>query len=326
MSLHGVGSPQFPTGSFVSSSDPHFRHRGDKLFWLDSQTVATTFFRRYSGSGGNAGVEVRAAVFGIADKRISTHDWVSRPDKPPSLGGGVGFFEMSYHDHIDLLRPDFTLTRSIAVSVSTSRSWPDITWSTSVNSFAVGDGGKVSLYEGGSSSSVESWVVPKGAWIAAVREHSILFNNRSAASCGVIVLYAGSRSPWNLDDPADKSAPCTRGKGLISEDAVLVDESQSNVMKVIHRSGAVDSLTEPGELLGVSSSGRIALKSFRPNPIAERLDMDFGGQKTFTVYDPLTKTTLFHKRVNGQGGAALSPDGHHIAIIENSDLLVYEIP
>jgi hypothetical protein len=324
MSLHGVGSPQFPTGFFLSSSDPHFRHSGDTLFWLDSQTVATTFFRRFSGSGRNAGIEFSAAVVGITDKRISTHDWISMPDKRFSLGGGVGFFEMRYHDHIDLLHPDFALARSFPISGSTFPSRSDITWSKSGNSFAVDDGSKVSLYVGGSSTSAGSWVVPTGTSIADVREHSLLFNNGSRGSCGVIVVYAGSRPPWNLNGTADKSAGCARGKGLLSEDAALVEEYPS--MKVIYRNGSMDIIPEPGQLRGIASSGRIALESFRPNAIARRLDMDFGGQKTFAVYDPATKTTLFRKKVNGQGGAALSPDGHHVAIIENSDLLVYEIP
>ena len=55
---------------------------------------------------------------------------------------------------------------------------------------------------------------------------------------------------------------------------------------------------------------------FHPNPLASALDMDFGGQKEITVYDPSTKTNVLRTKITGQAGASLSPDGHHLAVID----------
>jgi hypothetical protein len=76
----------------------------------------------------------------------------------------------------------------------------------------------------------------------------------------------------------------------------------------------------------MAGAGRIALQVFRANPLADVLDMDFGGRKVVAVYDSTTKRTLFRRTINGQAGAALSPDGHHLAVVEDDNLLIYDLP
>jgi hypothetical protein len=54
--------------------------------------------------------------------------------------------------------------------------------------------------------------------------------------------------------------------------------------------------------------------------------MDFGGQKEITVYDPSAKTNVLRTKISGQAGASLSPDGHHLAVIDAHKLLIYSLP
>jgi len=38
------------------------------------------------------------------------------------------------------------------------------------------------------------------------------------------------------------------------------------------------------------------------------------------------RKVVFRKTIGGQSGAALSPDGHHLAVVESGNLYIYDLP
>lgn len=323
VSLKHIGRPEFPTGYWFTASDPHFRHSQDRIFWLSSRKIATTFFNGYCcGAGQNASTRFRAAVFDLADNKISTHDWISRPDDPFYVGGQLNLLWVRYRNRLVLLRPDYTIVRQFPLSSSTH-----LEWSKSGNSFGLEESGKLSIYHQSWSSPSAILDIPETASVVDVHGDSALLTSKPGRPCNIQVIAPGGISPWNLDvPPPNIYGNCYWGIGLLSESAVLVEHFQPEALQIFYRNGRTTNLKQTGELSGIANSGRIGIQAFYPNPIATFLDMDFGGHKVITVYETSTMKILFHKLVDAQGDAVLSPDGHHLAIIEKNVLLIYQIP
>lgn len=321
VSLRSTGSPQFPGSYWMGDSDPHFRHHLDTLFWLSPENVATTFFKGFCcRSGDDRGLKYGAAVFDISGKRITTHDWTSMPDAPFGVEGVGGAFWLRYPDHIDVLDRDFMVTGQIPLHKSTH-----LTRSKRGSWIAVKEEEELSIYRVGETSAAANLVLPLETWVVDINSHAVLLNSRSYKSCYVAVWQTGGGPSWMLDS----SAPvyrCTSGEGLLSDDAVLIKRYQPDRLEIVHRDGSVEAVPGQGNLLGIAASGRIALQTIHPSHLAEFLDMDFGGQKEITVYDPSKKIIIFRKTIGGQAGAALAPDGNHLAIIDGSSLLIYSLP
>jgi hypothetical protein len=322
-SLRGVGSPQFPTGYWVSDSDPHFLHSQDMLFWLGSDNLATTFFKGFCCRSGNQrGLKYGAVVFDTSGKKITTHEWTSMPDSPFSVGGIVGAFWLRYDDHIEVLDKDFTVTGQMALPKGVYQ-----TMSKGVTWIGAKEGTKLSIYKPAGTFATASLVLPSETRVADVNGQVVLLNGTSHKSCYIGVWQMGAGALWTLNTSApDICGRCTSGEGLLSEDAVLIRPYGSLSHEIVHRDGSVETISEVGELLEIAVSGRISFQLFHPNQLAMALDMDFGGQKEITVYDPSKKSIIFRKTIGGQSGAALAPDGNHLAIIEGSSLLIYSLP
>jgi hypothetical protein len=325
VSLRDTGSPQFPTGFWISKSDPHFRHSRDKLFWLSADEVATTFFKEYCcRSGGETGVRYVAAIFDIRGSKVATHDWTSMPNDPVSVGGGRGFFWVRSKDHLDALKTDFSMAMRIPL---VNKAFP--VFSRNGNWTAVRDGSKLSMYTLGGPSTPVSVELPEGAQVADVYGGAALLNG-PYTSCYVKVWQAGGVPVWDVGkgDAFAQHVPrrCNSGEALLSEDVVLIKSGLTDGLEIVHRDGAVETIPEKGKLTGIAASGRFMLQTFHPSQLAEALDMYFGGQKEIAVYDSSSKTTIFRKMIGGQAGAALAPDGRHLAIIEGSRLLIYSLP
>jgi hypothetical protein len=325
VSLRGTGSPQFPTGFWVSNSDPHFRHSRDQLFWLSTDEVATTFFKEYCcRSGGNTGVRYSAAIFDIQGNKLAMHDWTSMPDDPVSVGGGRGFFWVRSKDYLDALKTGFNVAARIPLA---DKAVP--VFSRNGNWIAVRDGSKLSIYTLGGPSTPVSVELPEGALVADIYGDTALLNG-PRTSCYVKVWQAGRGLVWAVDkgDASAQHVPgrCNSGEALLSEDEVLIKSGLTDGLEIVHRDDTVETIPENGKLTGMTASGRFMFETFHPNELAEKLDMDFGGQKEIVVYDSPSKTVIFRKMMGGQAGAALAPDGHHLAIIEGSNLLIYSLP
>jgi hypothetical protein len=323
ISLRHLGSPQFPTGFWMSESDPHFRHRGDTLFWLSADKVATTFFKEYCcRSGHDHGERYAAAVFDLTGKPIATHQWTSMPDAPLHVGGTVGGFWVKYTDRVDILSDDFATVGHIPLIKSSK-----LIWSKSGLGVALHEETTISLYRLADLADVTRVAAPVGTRVIDVHGDSVLLNSLLARPCYVGVVQANSEHSWNVSSLTNEtSTGCASGLALVSMDAVLVSGPGRSSRTVAHRNGTVEPIPVEGTLLGIANSGRMAFQSFRPNPLAEKLDLDFGGQKEVVVYDPLTKVTVFRTSIGGQSGAALSPDGRHLAVIDGHDLLIYTMP
>jgi hypothetical protein len=179
VSLHNTGAPQFPNGYWASNSDSHFRHRRDKLFWLNSENIAMTFFKGFCcRSGDDEGVRYGAAVFDTGGKKIRTHDWTSMPDAPFGVEGADGSFWLRYNDHIDVLNGDFTVTGQIPLPV---RIYP--TQSQNGDWITVNDGGKLSIYRVGETSPTATLVLPPNTSVVDVNNHAVLVNGKLCNSC-----------------------------------------------------------------------------------------------------------------------------------------------
>jgi hypothetical protein len=124
----------------------------------------------------------------------------------------------------------------------------------------------------------------------------------------------------------DASKRCEKAEALISDEAILVTDYDAGHLEIVYRDGSIEVVSALGKVIGVADSGRIAVQTSRPSRLAEELDMDFGGQKGISVYDPSTKEVIFHKTIDGQAGAALAPDGRHLVIVEGKSLLIYSLP
>ncbi len=332
VSLRDIGSPQFPTGFWVSKSDPHFRHHLDNLFWLSSDKVGMSFFEEYCcRTGGKSGVKYVSAVFNTSGNNISKHEWISTPDDPFYVGGAPGFFLAQYRDRVLFFKSDFTLARQISTPKGSH-----LIWSKRGNSLGVQDGTSLSLYETENLTKAGSIALPPNATAVDVYGDAALVNSSNAKTCYVGILQAAGHLSWTVNNLAEQvPGSCAHGIGLLSADAVLVTQPQRNEvplggvsfrLQVVHFDGAVEPITVPGRLLGIADSGRMAFQSFYPSPLAQKLDMDFGSHKEVTVYDPSTKTTVFRTKIGGQAGAALAPDGQHVAVIEGHNLLIYALP
>lgn len=324
VSLRSIGSPQFPTGYHLSDSDPHFRHSGDKLFWLNSDSVAITFFKEFCcPSGGHSGIKHGAAVFDTSGNAVGTHDLVSLPDTPFLLEGGVGSFLLIYDSHIDALKSNFDKLGRITVSHFIS---PRL--STDGSQIAVSDRGKLSVYGTADLISKATLTLPSGTEVADMNDHAVLLNAKSKSACDIVVWQTGGGASWKVSFRPDEYGGCSTGygEGLLSDDAIVIRKGNPNTREIVSRNGHVETISEEGDLLGTASSGRFALQRFFPSAFADALDMDFGGKRAITVYDPSQKRLIFRKKFGGQTAAALAPDGHHLAVIEGNNLLIYPLP
>lgn len=88
----------------------------------------------------------------------------------------------------------------------------------------------------------------------------------------------------------------------------------------------MEPIPDAGHLIGIAASGRLALESTRSSGLADALDMDFGGRRTLVVYDPSTRAVCFRETSGAKGGAPLSPDGLHVAIVDGGSLFIYSLP
>jgi hypothetical protein len=322
-SLWGTGGPQFPTGYWFSDSDPHFRHRFDRLFWLDTTHVASSFFRGFCcRTGDGRGVKYRAVIFDSNGTRIATHDWTATPNAPFSVLGMAGSFWLRYEDHIEALKDDFTVAGQIPLGVD---SLPR--WSNTDDWVAVIKDANVSIYHKGMTSASSSVLLPARTRLVDLNDHAMLVSSASSKSCYTAVFPIAGGPIWTLDNsPASESTECEEGQALISEDAVLVSNYRAERLEIVHRGGSAEVVSGLGHLIGLAKSGRLAVQTFQPSRLAQALDMDFGGQKDVSVYDRVKRNVIFHKTIGGQAGAALAPDGHHLAIIEGKSLLIYSVP
>lgn len=323
ISLRGIGNPQFPTGYWISNSDPHFRHSNDKLFWLSANKVATTFFKEFCCRSGHvSGVKYGAVIFDTAGTRIAAHEWISMPDDPFYVGGGDGFFWARYGDRLEILKTDFTEGARIPLPTGTS-----LIWSSNGSSFALQKDSKLSIYEIGDSSPKLSVILPNKTRVVDVYGHTVLLNG-SRNNCLVGVWQFENNPPPKGDVPVTdvSGRRCPLGMEMLSEDTALIKNYQPYGLEIVHPDGTKDAVSDEGEVLEISRSGRIALQTFHPSHLADVLDMDFGGQKEIAIYDSSTKNAIFRKTIGGQAGAALAPDGRHLAIIEGRKLLIFTIP
>jgi len=322
VSLSHLGSPQFPPGFWVSNADPHFRHRSDALFWLSTDKVATTFFKEYCcGSGRNSGVRYAAAVFDLTGKTIATHEWTSMPDAPFYVGGTVGAVWVRHKDQVDVLGNDFGVVGEIPLPEQSK-----LIWSKSGHGVAVQAGSTILFYDIANLSAVIRTAVPAETWAADVYGGTVLLHSRTKP-CHTGILQANDEHSWNVNPGAD-NAPgrCASGLALLSSNATLVSGRSSDTQDIVHRDGTVETIAAPGKLITIADSGRLAFQSFYPNPLAKKLDLDFGGHKEISIYDPSSKATVFRIKIGGQSGAALSPNGHHLAVIDGHQLLIYTMP
>jgi len=342
VSLRSTGAPQFPTGYWLSDSDPHFRHSMDKVFWVNSENVAMTFFKEFCcQSGSGRGVVNGAAVFDASGKKVATHQWTSTPGAHFFAEGGAGFFWLQYDDHIDLLKPDFTVAGQIPLPKTTSPALQATLHTFLIPSksgkwIALDEAGKLTIYAAGESSPTASFTIPVETWVADFTNHAVLLKSKARESCslGVWPIDGTRGTGWYVQDPASNPhSECLRGLGLISDDAALVEGNSvplgSDVelkSEIVHRGGSAEPIPTPGEVLGIAASDRIAFQTFHPSGLAKFLDTDFGGHKEFTVYDTSKKTVIFHKTMGGQAGAAIALDGRHFAIVEGNSLLIYSFP
>ena len=322
VSLRRIGSPQFPTGFFVSNADPHFRHRVDTLFWLSADKVATTFFKEYCcRSGASSGVRYVAAVFNVTGKTIATHEWTSMPDAPFRVGGSVGAFWVKYSDRVDVLSDDFTAVGQIPLVKPSN-----LIWSKSGRGAAVQEGTTILLYNLANPVAVSRVAAPMDTKVVDILGDVVLLDSRPTKPCYVAIVQASNEHSWNVSSVTDDaSGRCASGSALLSADAVLVTGPGRNTRRIAHRDGTVEPLAVQGLLLGMADSGRMAFQTFYPSPLARKLDLDFGGHKEVIVYDPSTKATVFKTKIGGQAGAALSPDGQHLAVIDGHELLIYTL-
>jgi len=320
VSLRSIGSPQFPTGFWLSKDDPHFRHRRDTLFWLSGDKVATTFFKEYCcGPKASTGVRYAAAVFNVAGKMIATHEWTSLPDAPLYVGGTVGGFWVRYKERVDVLSDDFSVVGQISLPEPS-----DLIWSKAGHGAAVQAGTTISLYDIANLPAVVRVAVSVDTRAVDVYGNTLLLRSVPTKPCAADILQANSEHSWNVGSGIAPSR-CISGLALLSDSAVLVSGPSRGVWKIAHRDGTLETLPVQGNLLSVADSGHLAFESFHPNPLAEKLDMDFGGHKEVVVYDPSTKTTVFRTKIGGQSGAALSPDGHRLAVIDGHELVIYAL-
>jgi len=332
VSLRDIGGPQFPTGFWLSKSDPHFRHHLDNLFWLSSDKVAMTFFKEYCcRTGGKSGVKFVSAVFDTSGNNISNHEWISMPDDPFKVGGVARFFLAQYRDRVVFVRGDFTVAGQIPIPKGSR-----LIWSKRSDSVAVQDGRSLLLYETEGLTQAESIDLPPDTRPVDLYGHAALVNSSTPKVCYVGILQPGVARSWALSTAAQQvSGKCASGVGLISADAVLITQPKRNgapspgvssTVKIVHFDGSEETIPTLGRPIGIADSGRIAFQVFYPSSLARTLDMDFGGHKEFAIYDPSTKATVFRKKFGGQAGAALAADGRHVAVIDGNNLLIYALP
>jgi hypothetical protein len=329
ISLKRIGQPQFPTGFWASMADPHFRHATDMLFWLSPDAVATTFFKEYCcESSGKSGARYGAAVFDLTGKLVAKHEWTSMSDAPFHIGGAVGAFWVRYSGKIELLRADFTVGGQIPLQKGST-----VVWSKSGHGMAVQDGTVLSIYDFPNGTAAIPVTIPAGTRAADVNGHVALLNSApNANSCTVAVIETSVQLSWVPVSNAEKVGNwCPSGLGLLAADVVLVSEPRLSpglefATKIARRDGTIDEIDSKGRLLEIAESGRLAFQSFDPNPFAQALDMDFGGHKIFTVYDSARKAAIFKTKKGGQAGTSLSPDGHHLALVDGDKLLIYSLP
>jgi hypothetical protein len=323
ISLRQIGNPQFPTGFWVSNDDPHFRHRSDALFWLSTDKVATIFFKEYCcGSGASTGSKYAAAVFDLKGNTIATHEWTSTPDAPFYVGGIVGAFWVRYKDRVDVLSNDFSVAGQIPLPKPSA-----LIWSKSGHGAAVQTDSTISVYDMVNLPAVLRTAVPADTRAIDVYATTVLLRSPPTKPCYVGVMQANDEHSWNIGSGIEDAASrCVSALALLSDSAVLIAGPKRNFLKIVFRSGTVETINAQGRLLGTADSDRLALEIFHPNPFAEKLDMDFGGHKEISVYDPSRKATVFRVKIGGQSGAALSPDGHHLAVIDGHELRIYALP
>jgi hypothetical protein len=322
VSLEHVGNPQFPTGFWLSNSDPHFGHRSDALFWLGSDKVATTFFKEYCcRSGRNSGARYAAAIFDLNRKTIATHEWTSTPDARFYVGGTVGAVWVRHKDRVDVLSSDFGVVGEIPLPEKSQ-----LICSKSGHGVAVQAGPTILFYDLANLSAVIRTTVPADTWAADVYGGTILLHSQTKR-CYTSILRGNDEQSWNINSGTENaSGKCASGLGLLSFNATLVSGRSPDTRDIVHRDGTVETIAAQGGLLGIADSGRLMFESFYPNPLAKKLDLDFGGHKEISIYDPSSKATVFRKKFGGQSGAALSPDGHHLAVIDGHQLLIYTVP
>lgn len=306
VSLRCIGRPQFPTGFWISDADPHFRHRADTLFWLSADKVATTFFKEYCcRSGANSGVRYAVAAFDLAGKTIATHEWTSMADATFYAGGALGAFWVRYRDRVDVLSEDFAVVGQIPLPKRST-----LIWSKSGRGAAVQAGTTILLYDMANLAAAASVAGPADTRAVDVHRDAVLLNSLPNQPCSVRIVQATKEHSWNVNSVTDEaSGRCASGFALLSADAVLVIEPGQRIRKIVHRDAAVEAIPAQGELIGIADSGRLAFQSFYPNSLAQKLDMDFGGHKEVSIYDPSTKAIVFQTKIGGQAGAALSPAG-----------------
>lgn len=319
--LRRLGNPQFPTAFWLTPADPNFRHSGDALFWLDSDTIATTFFQDFCCRSGNQrGARYGAAFFNAAGKLLATHDWTATPDRPFRVGGIAGAFWTLSSDNVVLLGNNFAERARIAVPKRAR-----VIWSKSGHGVAVQDGTEVDVYDVQNPGATARMSIAADALVEDVYGDAILLDFRSKA-CQIEIKSSNSWTPA----PPDGMEPgrCPSAIALVSPSEALIayPEATGQSLAIVRAGGSTETIPYSGQVIGTANSGRLALVHFQPNPVAEAFDMDFGGHKQVIVYNIAGRSTAFQRTFGSQAGAALSPDGKHLAVIDRHSLLIYTLP
>jgi hypothetical protein len=327
VSLRGVGKPQFPTGYWLSHADPHFNHSQDRIFWLDNGRVALTFFDQQCCAANNKTAEAkfRSAIFDTAGKKVDVHDWEDIERDPFYIGGHESTFWVRHRDSIELLRPDYSEAGRLEIVRGSY-----VVWSKSTRFGAYVEGTSVSIFDPSQPATKLRVTIPSNASVADLDERTLLLEVKSGKQCGIRVLGIKDAQTWTFLQPLESimdEPRCPSALAVLPSNAVLAQQrgsKQSQIIRLRRGEKAVP-VMHGDQVINVAGGRRVAVQVFHANPIADFLDMDFGGSKELSIFDLEDGKVVFRKTIGGQSGAALSPDGHHLAVVESGSLYIYDL-
>jgi len=296
----------------------------DRLYWLDSKQIAIIFY--HGGccvlwAPGPPSYEVRAVTFDLSGQRKALRDWhVDESHKRRALQGPGGYVVVTSEDGLEFFNFELATVKTITIP-NKSTLWVS---KNGGDSFALRTPSELLFYPRGPLDPPSRLAIPVSdkATPEDILGTSAIFNGK----CGADVWQLGRDGFWRAWTGGNQQSNCLRPLALLSQDSFLA--GGQNGISIVHRNGEVETVSQlEGKVLETTpQSGRFLVQAFRPNAMAQALDMDFGGTKRFLVYDISSHRVIFEHEYAGDAGAALSPDGHHLAIVEHRKLLIYDLP
>ena len=324
--------------------------------WLGSDRVAVAFSTnpRYGKSEAPEPLHMRLLIFDRSGKQQSSREWnfaATGPEGDATLDIEPGPDDsiLAIHDtptppgavpegnFIQVLNPDTSLRQDFYVPATSiyAPAWPSAT-DLVLEQFFADKHIALSYYSGHPLASHAVVQAPPSAGDILVGPKEVARKVCPAKSqCTGINVHRSDGTYWLYANTSPEIVPVPRA--FLDASSLLIElrhKDKAGPLIVAHVDGSQTQLPAlPGGLevagvTGVSSNGqRFSIEAAGENGLCGAFDFFCTERARVFVIDVPTSHIVFEESLSINGGqTALSPDGHHLAILDHNALSIYAVP